>query len=78
MRWSSKLALLLAVSLLLGAGGCVGAAVHDGAIQAQASAKTLRAATVPNPAYNAEEREALGRLWESHERLLRAVEEASR
>lgn len=74
-----KLALLpLALALLLGAGGCVGAAVHDGAIQAQVSAKTLRAATIPNPAYNAEEREALGRLWESHERLLRAIEEASK
>lgn len=73
-----RLALLLAVSLLLGAGGCVSAAARNSAIAAQESALILRKASVPDPRYNAADREAYERLWTSHEAALKALSEELR
>ena len=78
MRWSSKLALLLAVSLLLGAGGCVSARVHDSAVVALEASGTLKAASVPNPAYSDAEKAAWERLWAKQDAALRAICEETR
>lgn len=68
---------LILAALLLST-GCVSAAVHDSALEAQRSAAILHRASVPAPAYNEAERAAWSRLWESHERALAAIEEAAR
>ena len=79
MRWSSKLALLLAVSLLLGAGGCVSARVHDSAVVALEASGVLKAASVPNPGYKTpEEVAAWERLWAKQDAALRAIAEETK
>ena len=73
-----KLGLLLAVSLLLGAGGCVSAAAHNAALAAQESGAILRKASVPDPRYSEADREAYERLWGKHEAALRALAEETK
>jgi len=70
-----RLALLLAVSLLLGAGGCVSAAAHNAALAAQESGAILRKASVADPRYSEADRASYERLWGKHEAALRAIAE---
>lgn len=70
-----KLGLLIAVSLLLGAGGCVSAAAHNAALAAQESGAILRKASVPDPRYSEADRVAYERLWGKHEEALKALAE---
>ena len=72
-----KLGGLLLLGLFLSS-GCVSAAIHDSALEAQRSAAILHKASVANPAYSDADKAAWSRLWESHEKALAAVEEASR
>ncbi len=68
---------LMLVGLFLSS-GCVGAAVHDSALEAQRSAAILHKASVPNPAYGEADRIGYERLWQSHESAIKAIEESSR
>lgn len=73
-----RLMLILVAALGLGAGGCVSAAIHDSALEARRSAAILHRASTPNPAYSDADKAAWSKLWESHERALAAIEEASK
>jgi len=66
-------------ALLLGAGGCVSAAVHNSAVVALDASKILRAASVPDPRYTKpEEVEAWKALWAKQDAALRAIAEETK
>jgi hypothetical protein len=87
-----KLVLLPLIFALSLAGGCVNAGIHDAAIALQESTKALensadklKRSSVPNPAYNDEEKDAWALLWTKHQQAIaevqkavRAIEEGSR
>ncbi len=74
--------LIFALSLV---GGCVNAGIHDAAIAVQESAKVLESsadklkrASVPNPAYNDEEKDAWVLLWTKHQKAITEIQKAIR
>ena len=70
------LLLTLLLPVLLSA--CVSGAIHTSAVEAQTSARILRAASIADPRYSEAEKQSYERLWSSHEAALRAIEESSK